>query len=243
MLSRTEGIVVKTKEYGEADLIVTFLTKDFGLINTFAKSPRRTRSRFGSSLEPLTHVKLSFWGREHASLPRLTQSDILKPFQKIRESYDCFVRVSEMLELLVRCSPERDASPHMFLFLLNALKSVESGQSAPILFLALKIKLLRIAGFAPKLAGCARCGNEGSMYFFHEGAVMCDSCNPTAGQMQRISQGAVRLYGSLSQWETDKIARIKPGDFLFKELTGIIESHVKYHIFREGRTDYAQCKL
>ena len=50
MLHRTEGIVLKNFPYGEADLFVTYLTPDMGIIKTFAKSPRKTKSRFGSSL-------------------------------------------------------------------------------------------------------------------------------------------------------------------------------------------------
>ena len=81
MLQRTEGIVLRTFPFGEADLIVTYLTPDFGLIKLFAKSPRKFKSRFGSSLEPLTHSKISFWGKEDAPLPKLTQSDIMQPFR------------------------------------------------------------------------------------------------------------------------------------------------------------------
>ena len=55
MLQRTEGIVLKTNPFGEADLIVTYLTRDYGILKTFAKSPRKIKSRFGSSLEPLTY--------------------------------------------------------------------------------------------------------------------------------------------------------------------------------------------
>ncbi len=58
MLKRTEGIVLRTIPFGEADLIVTYLTPDFGIIKLFAKSPRKTKSRFGSSLEPLSLVKV-----------------------------------------------------------------------------------------------------------------------------------------------------------------------------------------
>ncbi len=95
MLKRTEGIVLRTIPFGEADLIVTYLTPDFGIIKLFAKSPRKIKSRFGSSLEPLTHSKIAFWGKEDTALPRLTQSDILHPFHSIRDSLDCFSKVND----------------------------------------------------------------------------------------------------------------------------------------------------
>jgi DNA repair protein RecO (recombination protein O) len=99
MLRRTEGIVLRTFPFGEADLIVTYLTPEFGILKLFAKSPRKIKSRFGSSLEPLTCSKISFWGKEDAALPKLTQSDIIHPFHSIRNNLHCFLKVSEILEL------------------------------------------------------------------------------------------------------------------------------------------------
>ena len=113
MLHRTEGIVLKNAPYGEADLFVTFLTLDFGIINAFAKSPRKVKSRFGSSLEPLTHSRLSFWGRENSRLPRLTQSDIITPFQDLREDLQCMLRLTSVLELTLDFLPGV-ADPFLF---------------------------------------------------------------------------------------------------------------------------------
>ncbi|GBE31853.1 DNA repair protein RecO [bacterium BMS3Bbin05] len=235
MLHRTEGVVLRTRDYGEADLIVSFLTRDFGIIHTFARSPRKTKSRFGSSLEPLSYVKLSFWGKENARLPRLTQSDIIKSFQKLRESVDCFLRVSELLKVILICSPERDVSYNMFVFLLRALSEFESGCLNPLIMLSIKIKLLKITGFAPRLAGCARCGASGMNFHFSDGAVLCNKCGHTLGRTQSLSPGCIRLYDCLSRWTIEKIYRVKTDDGLIGELTSVIDSHVKYYISGESR--------
>src|SRR4030042_2109208 len=107
MLKRTEGIVLRTIPFGEADLIVTYLTPDFGIIKLFAKSPRKIKSRFGSSLEPLTESRMSFLGKEDAALPRLTQSDIVHPFRLLRDNLRCFLMLSEIIELTISFIPER----------------------------------------------------------------------------------------------------------------------------------------
>ena len=101
MLQRTEGVVLRNIVFGEADLIVTYLTPDFGLLKLFAKSPRKIKSRFGSSLEPLTRTRISFWGKEDTALPRLTQSDIIHPFHLIRDTLNCFLKVLEIIELTI----------------------------------------------------------------------------------------------------------------------------------------------
>ncbi len=233
MLHRTEGIVLRTREYGEADLIVTFLTKESGLIHAFAKSPRKTKSRFGSSLEPLSYVRLSYWGKENSSLPRLTQSDIVRSFQPIRDSYGCYLKVSELLEIILTALPERDVSFNPFGFLLTALMAIEKGCADPLLFLALKIKILKITGFAPKLKDCGRCGSGGHTFYVREGSVLCDPCGIPGGERQTLSPGAVRLYESLVKWTMEKIGRIKVHDGLIDELTSVMNAHVKYYIARE----------
>ncbi len=82
----------------KADLLVTYLTPDLGVRKAFAKSARKVKSRFGSSLEPLTHSRITFLGKEDAELPRLTQSDILRPHQGLREGLACFAMASEMVD-------------------------------------------------------------------------------------------------------------------------------------------------
>jgi len=130
MLHRTEGIVLRTIPFGDADLIVSFLTADLGILKTFAKSPLKTKSRFGSSLEPLTHSKIAFWGKENAALPRLTQSDIIHSFQSIRDTLNCFLKVLEIMELTLRFIPEREANKRVYSLLLHTLHNIENNASA-----------------------------------------------------------------------------------------------------------------
>ena len=125
MLTRTEGIVLKSQKYGEADLIVTYLTLGRGIIKAFAKSPRKTKSRFGSSLEPMTHAKIALWGKEQ-SMPKITQSDIISPFQNLRENFQDFINVSKLAELLILLIPEGIPNQRVFLFFLNIMNHIES---------------------------------------------------------------------------------------------------------------------
>ncbi len=153
---RTEGIVLKSAPFGEADLIVTYLTKDFGLIRAFAKSPRKAKSRFGASLEPLTYARLSFFGREDASLPRLTQSDIIESFQGLRESLDAFTDASEATALVLELLPEGEPNRKAFRLLRAVLKLMEAlpGRRG-FLVLLFKIRLLDMAGYSPLLKHAA----------------------------------------------------------------------------------------
>lgn len=262
MLQRTEGIVLKNSPYGEADLLVTFLTLDFGILNAFAKSPRKIKSRFGSSLEPLTYSRISLWGREEARLPRLTQSDIIRPFQGLREDLGCFLRLSEMAELTMGFLPEGEKNEKAFRLLREILEMMEGGCGA-LYALIYKIKLLGLTGYAPRLKGCARCGREGRGFYISHGSILCNQC---AGMLSRedksgsmthgngskngsvtlrngsvtrsltLSPGSLRLYETLKRWDLEKTARIKVSGEMLSELSGLLDAHIEYRLSKPLKT-------
>jgi DNA repair protein RecO (recombination protein O) len=256
MLKRTEGIVLKTFPFGEADLIVTYLTPDYGIIKFFAKSPRKTKSRFGSSLEPLTRSKISFLGKEDAALPRLTQSDIVHPFRSLRDNLRCFLMLSEIIELTISFIPERDINNKAYSLLLGTLQDIEnnlaefplskkgneenlmrdkSGLACRELLLNhYKTKFLELVGFAPKLDVCGRCTKKGHHYYLSQGSILCEQCarvetaRTDIGPPIKLSLPVQRFYADLLTWDTAKIKRIKPSDTLLSEFSDIINMHIKY---------------
>lgn len=238
MLYRTEGIVLTTFPLGEADLIVTYLTPDLGLIKLFAKSPRKIKSRFGSSLEPLTHSRIGFWGKEDAQLPRLIQSDIIYSFQSLRNTLSCFILISEILELTINFLPERDANKEIYLLLLNTLRNIESNTgpyNGSLLVNHYKIKFLRFTGFAPKLDACGRCSIKGDSFYISHGSILCEMCANKVDSSIKISPAVLRLYNALMKWEVSKIKRLKPSNILLSELQNIIDAHIKHILSRPLR--------
>jgi len=233
MLIRTEGIVLKTQRYGEADLIVNYLTPDRGIIKAFAKSPRKTGSRFGSSLEPLTHSKISLYGKEHSDLKRLTQSDIIHSFARIREDYRDFIQVSRLMELILSLTPSGAPSKQIFSFLLNALRVVESSKLTDKrhLHLILLIRSLSIMGYAPRLNGCGRCGIRSTDFYPDAGAMLCDRCaGETAHHRSKItiSVKSVRFYEHCLRWPIQRSERLRPDQTTIDELSSLIDVHLDF---------------
>ncbi|MBI5102744.1 MAG: DNA repair protein RecO [Nitrospirae bacterium] len=228
MLQRTEGIVLKSNIFGEADLIVTHLTSDHGIIKTFAKSPRKTKSRFGSSLEPLTCSRISFWGKEDAALPRLTQSDIIHSFESIRTSLQCFLRASEIIELILRLTPERESCGKVYPLLISILRSIEKGCETGLQLVYYKLKILQISGYLPRLDGCGRCGGKGGSFFIAQGTVLCGRCSAGSGASFDVSPAVLNLYSNLLAWSISKVNRIRLSERQMKELTALVDDHVRY---------------
>jgi DNA repair protein RecO (recombination protein O) len=239
MLHRTEGIVLKSSPYGEADLIVTFITRDMGIIKAFAKSPRKIKSRFGSSLEPFTYSKVSLWGREDSPMPRLTQSDIIRPFQGLRERLQCFLMLSEIAELTLALMPEGKANEKVFALFKEALMLME-GDCSRIFSLLYKIRLLELKGYAPALDGCARCGSAAQRFFGSQGSVICDKCagkaGPEGGGGIKLSPGSIKLYAAMGRWELSRVPRIKASDAMLSELSGVLDSHIEHTLTKPLKT-------
>ena len=239
MLHRTEAVIFKTTPFSEADLIVTAFTLDYGLVNAFAKSSRKIKSRFGSSLEPLTYAKISFWGREESTLPRLTQSDIIKPFQSLRERSGYYFRVMEIIELTLSLLAERETNRECFHLLITTLNRIENGGSEngevfnTILY---KLRLLDMVGYGPRLEGCARCGTSGYNFYISHGSIICGTCAQGMDSPMRLSLGLIRLYASLRKWDISKIDRIKMTGTLLAELSEVLNSHIQHTIAKPLKT-------
>lgn len=197
-LYRDHGIVLRTWRLGEADRIVSFVTEGHGKVRAVAKGVRKTKSRFGGRLEPLTHVSVLFYeGRE---LDIVTQTETVEAFRTIREDLDRLGPATAMLEAVDQVSQERQGNVRLYQMLLGALRAL-SAQPSPLIVPGFFLKLLSLEGFHPLLEVCAGCGGEGELVAFDlgEGGVLCRSCGRGVPRVSPAALDLVRriLGGSL----------------------------------------------
>jgi DNA repair protein RecO (recombination protein O) len=158
---RDDGIVLRTQKLGEADRIVTLLTRRTGRVRAVAKGVRRTKSRFGARLEPFTHVDmLLYTGR---SLDVITQADTVRPYGKpFSSDYPRYTTGTAMLETAEKFTPvEKEPAIRQFLLLVGGLRALGDMAHDPRLILdAFLLRSLAVAGYAPALDECAVCGTR-----------------------------------------------------------------------------------
>ena len=174
-LYRDQGVVLRTIKLGEADRIVTLVTPGHGKVRAVAKGVRKTKSRFGSRLEPISHVSLLMYeGRE---LDIVTQAETLDHFRTIREDLDRMGRAQSLLEAVDQVAQEREPSARLYSMLVGALRSL-AARDAPLLLAAFFWKLLSAEGAHPLLDQCASCGAPEDLVAFDlvEGGALCRSC-------------------------------------------------------------------
>ncbi len=203
------GVVLRTYKLRESDKIVVFHTKDNGKVRAVAKGVRKTRSKFGARLEPMSHVKLLLYrGRE---LDIVSQAESIEPLAPMLASLDRASQGLAALEAVDQLALEREPNAALYNSLVGVLRTIAERPS-PLNVPAFYWKLLAREGFRPELEQCVRCdGVEPDValvaFDLAEGGVLCRQCRsgqaisaPALGLLRDILGG--RLRHALDQDES-----------------------------------------
>jgi DNA repair protein RecO (recombination protein O) len=159
-LFRDRGVVLRTYRLGEADRIVVFLTERHGKVRAVAKGVRRTTSKFGARLEPLTHVDLLLW-QGRSDLDIVNQVEIIQSFRVVREDLDRVTCGLATLEVADQLAQERHPDPRLYSMLVGALTALAEPDNDPTLLApSFFLKALVLEGAGPVLDECASCAER-----------------------------------------------------------------------------------
>jgi DNA repair protein RecO (recombination protein O) len=153
----SEAVVLRTWPVHEADLIVSFFTREYGKVRGVAKSALKSRKRFGGALEPMTVVRAWFAERPRQELVRLDQLEIVRsplstPVDQVRLTV-----LSFFAELLDEALPDHDPHETIFRLVLSVLELTSTEQPwMPLTYFSLW--MTRLMGLLPDLAHCTVCG-------------------------------------------------------------------------------------
>ncbi len=177
-LHKTEAIVIRTIKLGEADKIVTLFTNELGKVRAVAKGVRRTKSRFGSALEPFTHINTSIFVKGSSSLYRMRDTGIIHSYHKIREDINKIAYGLYLLELVDRFLLEGDVNKGVFAFLKDTLNFLSEREEVREVFILFGLHFLRLSGYQYKFDRCISCGDDPLIAFFspYKGGLICNGC-------------------------------------------------------------------
>src|SRR5580692_1977847 len=251
---RDDGIVLRTQKLGEADRIITVLGRTTGRTRAVAKGVRRTKSRFGARLEPFTHVDLMLHpGR---SLDVITQAEVIRPYGKpLAADYPRYTAGVAMLETAERFTPvEKEPALRQLLLLIGGLRALGDGEHDPRLVLdAFLLRSLAVAGYAPALQECARCGAPGNgrdrtgaasvdpadpagdpppagrrlpAFAVAAGGMVCASCRPPGAASPAAPTVALMLALLRGDWDSaDRSERRHR-----VECSGLVAAYLQWHL-------------
>jgi DNA repair protein RecO (recombination protein O) len=172
-LYHDRGVVLRTYKLGEADRIVSILTRGHGKVRAVAKGVRKTKSRFGGRLEPASHVDLLLYeGR--GELDIVSQAETIDAFRRLRDDLDRLARAVALLEAADQLSLEREANAPLYEMLVGALRTL-AARDAPLVVPGFLLKALALEGYRPQVEACGACGEAGPLvsWAMEEGGLRC----------------------------------------------------------------------
>jgi DNA repair protein RecO (recombination protein O) len=246
-LYRDDAVVLRVHKLGEADRIVTLLTRRHGRIRAVGKGVRRTMSRYGARLEPGSHIDVQLHTRTaepdaergHARNPGLdlvTQVESIDNYgAQLSRDYGAWTAGVAICETAERLTEEAEPALRQYLLVVGALRSLAGGEHDPSLILdAFLIRSMSLAGWEPALVECAVCSAPGPHAAFHiaAGGTVCPNCRPT-GSARPNPESLLLMTALLSgDWARADAASDGP----CREASGLIAAHLQWHLERGIRS-------
>ena len=224
-----QGIVLRGYPFGESHRVVVILSPNNGKLRTVAKGVRKTKSRFGGRLEPLTHVDLVLY--EGRNLDTITAVSIINAFPHLRNDLDCVLAAATMVEIVDAVVQEDEASQRMFLLLQRGLTVLDHGSPHPDLVTSFLLKAAAIIGVAPSLDSCAGCGTTGDLrrFSFAAGGSLCENCRTPGSYLLR--EGLVPYLAMVASSELHVLP--DPDLAYSNEALGVTKRFMEYHLERQ----------
>ncbi len=230
---RDEVVVLRTHKLGEADRIVTLLSRRHGKVRAVAKGVRRTSSRFGARLEPFMVADVQLYkGR---TLDIVQQAESLGSYgAAIVADYDRYTAAHAMVEAADRLN-EAETTPQQYLLLVGGLRSLARGDHASRSVLdSYLLRAMSLSGWAPGLHDCTRCGRPGPHEWFvaQLGGTVCGDCAPAGSARLRPETGGLLRALLAGEWDVvDGSTAEATG-----AASGLVAAYAQWHLERGIRS-------
>jgi DNA repair protein RecO (recombination protein O) len=237
----SQAIIMRVKELGESDLIVTFFTPHQGLLKGVAKGARRSRRRFVNCLDKFSLVSLEYALKREGGLFFLHSGKLIEGYPDLRSDFALLSTASYMIELTEILFPSGVSDPRMFNLLkesLASLTSVERSAAIPIIFEA---RAMTLGGYRVNVEKCSECGRpykgEGMAVFNpKKGGITCLKCEQPSSLFPSMTPDVVSTLdmlqeGSFPASEVDNIA-----DDIMKNLKAVLKLHHEYRLEQRLKT-------
>ena len=229
-LYRDTAVVLRTYKLGESDRIVVLLTEEHGKIRAIAKGVRKTTSKFGARLEPMSHVRLLLsQGRE---LDIVSQAESVETLRPMLQDLDHLTNCIAVLEAADQMTLDREPAPHLYRMVVGALRTIGE-RSGPLVVPAFYWKLLAADGLRPELDMCVRCGEDTQLVAFDmdQGGALCRNCRTGAPLSEEALEVMRMILGGRMNDALDL-----PASRTTHEVAAHATRALEHHIERKLRT-------
>jgi DNA repair protein RecO (recombination protein O) len=232
---RTEAVVLRHANWGEADRILTLYTREHGKLRAIAKGARKIRSRKAGHLEPFTHITLQL--ARSRELAIVTQVETIDSYLPLRDDLTRTGYASYVMELLDRFTYEQEGgNPSLFNLLTDTLARLCGTAEVWAVVRYYEMRLLDFLGFRPQLFECANCRNTiqaVDQYFSPSaGGVICPNCGGGLPGLWPVSVEVLKYLRHFQRSNYNEAARARVAPATQKEVETLMQAYFTYLLER-----------
>ncbi len=231
----SEALILRSFPLGEADRLVSFLSRSEGRMRGVASGARRTKSRFGSTLELFSYVRMWFYERETRELVRINQCELIESFLEAQRDYAVSLALALVSEVTEAVLGEHEVAEPNFRLLLLIARAIKAGAKLPLALAYFALWTVRLGGWMPELHHCSRCGapltDRASMA---RSGLFCPNCM-FPGQ-RAISQEALQLARRMTGEKLEQLIKSDLASAAVDELRDHMLNLIELHIEKKLQT-------
>ena len=226
----SEALILRSFPLGEADRLVSFLSRSEGRMRGVASGARRPKSRFGSTLELFSYVRMWFYERETRELVRINQCELIESFLDVQRDYAVSLALALISEVTEAVLGEREVAEPNFRLLVVVARAIKAGAKLPLALAYFAFWTVRLGGWMPGLDRCSRCAAAlTARASMARSGLFCPNC-ALPGQ-RAISQETLQLARRMSG---ERLEQFMKGGFsseavdeLKEHMLNLIEQHIE----------------
>jgi len=234
-LKESEAIILRTFPLGEGDRLVSFLDRQAGKLRGVARGARMPKSRFGSTLEILSYIRIWYFERENRELVRINQCELIDSFLDVQKDYQAGVYLALMSEITEAVLGEREAADPQFRLLLLAARAVRANGPSPAVLAYFSLWTVRLGGWLGSLEQCSQCRKEfGKIAAYTSpgtSSLYCDECREDWAKP--ISQVALSIGRGALSGSLERLLKTNPSLSGSEEISSFALDILEHHMERK----------
>jgi DNA repair protein RecO (recombination protein O) len=237
----SHAVIMRVKELGESDLLVTFFTAQKGRLKGIAKGARKSRKRFVNALDLFSLVSLEYAPARQGNLMFLHSAKLIDPYPGLRADFSALSKASYMIELTEILFPPGVAEPRMFELLTLCFEALSRGEKSEPIPLIFEFRAMSLGGYSIDTKRCFRCGRpyqgEGTAVFRQErGGIACLKCAQPSAVSPSLEPASVRAIEAFQEKPCRDVQEVHLDEDTMKELRAVLKLHREYRLERRLRT-------
>lgn len=209
MLKELDGIVLKSRDYGETHKIITMYTEQLGKMTALCRGANKPKSRLSAVSQPFIYGNF-FTYLSSKGLSTVQQATVKQSFRSIREDIIKTAYAAYIVELLEKVVDERERDPFIFEQLTQTLQWINDKKDYFIPVMMFELKMFKKGGFLPIIDSCVRCNQTEDLQAFSvfEGGLLCANCSHIDPHARTIAPALVRMLPILAHVPIERVGNI-----------------------------------